>query len=404
MGTYSDFRIGNFHLESGGNFNTTRHQPIYLPSDSVTLKREYEPRQVEGFRATLRSILPRLELLGSTILAIEQRFDNPYVTYDEPHDVPFKEALELVRKVDLASLGEDDGHDDHTGLLPLEYQKRMEDPLTGRYGRSPGWDLSTLLDRLMPYDILRVLAERPENLDLVVQWDFMDVVESGYFERKDFSVGASGEGFLLVTEGTSDTKVIQHAFAILRPEIADFFQFVDMEDNYPFGGHGNLMNFMRGLRSIGKADGVLAIFDNDTVGVASLAQLEKLSGINAIKLPDLEEFKYFPTIGPSGEHMSDINGKAAAIECYLKLPQHCRIRWSNYEQRAGAYQGSIDQTSGEKSAQQDEFLRTTRSDNYPFEKMEKVLDLIFEACINLSVRRPKYRTRPRDSANGHRSG
>ena len=40
--------------------------------------------------------------------------------------------------------------------------------------------------------------------------------------------------------------------------------------------HGNLMNFMRGLRSIGKADGVLAIFDNDTVGVASLAQLEKL--------------------------------------------------------------------------------------------------------------------------------
>lgn len=384
MGTYSDFRIGNFHLESSGNFATTRHHSIYLLSDSVILEREFEPKQVEVFQATLRSILPRLELLGSTLPAIEQRFDNPYVTYDEPHDMPFKEALELVRNVDLASLEEDNGRDDHAGLLPAEYQKRLEDPLTDRHGRSPGWDLSTLLDRLMPYDILRVLAERPENLDLVVQWDFMDVVESGYFEREDFSVGADGEGFLLVTEGTSDTKVIQHAFAILRPEIADLFQFVDMEDNYPFGGHGNLMNFMRGLRSIGKADGVLAIFDNDTVGVASLAQLEKLSGINAIKLPDLEEFRSFPTIGPSGEHLADINGKAAAIECYLKLPQRCRIRWSNYEQRAEAYQGSIDQTSGEKNAQQEEFLRTTRADDYPFEKMEKVLDMIVEACTRLS--------------------
>ncbi|GGG68778.1 hypothetical protein GCM10011415_15040 [Salipiger pallidus] len=297
--------------------------------------------------------------------------------------MPFKEALELVRNVDLASLKEGT-RDNHGGLLPAEYQKRLEEPLTDHYGRAPGWDLSTLLDRLMPYDILRMLAERPANLDLIVQWDFMDVVESGYFEREDFSVGVDDEGLLLVTEGTSDTKVIQHAFAILRPEIADFFRFIDMEDNYPFGGHGQLMNFMRGLRSIGKADGVLAIFDNDTVGVASLAQLEELSGINAIKLPDLEEFRSFPTIGPNGEHLADINGKAAAIECYLKLPQRCRIRWSNYEKRAGAYQGSIDQTSGEKSAQQDEFLRTTRVDDYPFEKMEKVLDVIVEACTSLS--------------------
>jgi hypothetical protein len=386
LGTYSEFRIGSFHLESSGNFTTTLHHSIYLPSDSVILEREFEPKQVEGFQATLRSILPRLELLGSTLTAIEQRFDTPYVTYDEPHDVPFKEALELVRNVDLASLGEDDNRDDHTGLLPAEYQKRLEDPLNDLYGRSKGWDLSALLDRLMPYDILRVLAERPENLDLIVQWDFMDVVESGYFGREDFSVGADGEGFLLVTEGTSDTKVIKHAFSVLRPEIADFFRFIDMRDNYPFGGHGNLMNFMKGLRSIEKAHGVLAIFDNDTVGVASLEQLEILSGINAIKLPDLEEFRNFPTIGPSGEHLADINGKAAAIECYLKLPHGCRIRWSNYEQRAGAYQGSIDQSSSDKNAQQDEFLKTTRADDYPFEKMEKVLDIIVEACTRPSER------------------
>ena len=381
MGTYADFRIGNFSLESSGNFTTTTHHSIYLHSDSVMLEREFEPRQVEGFQATLRAIIPRLELLGSTLPAIEQRFNNPFVTYDEPHDVPFEKALKLVRNADLGSLKEYDGRDDHSGLLPAEYHKRLEDPQTGQIGCSPGWDLSALLDRLDPYDILRLLAERPENRNLVVTWDFMDVVESGYFKREDFSVGVKGNGFLLVTEGTSDTKVIQHAFETLRPELADFFQFVDMKDNYPFGGHGNLMNFMRGLRSIGKANGVLAIFDNDTVGVASLAQLQNLSGINAIKLPDLEEFRSFPTIGPNGEHLADINGKAAAIECYLKLPHDCRIRWTNYDRGTESYQGSIDQSSGKKSAQQDEFLRTTRADDYPFEKIEKVLDNIVKACI-----------------------
>jgi hypothetical protein len=258
------------------------------------LEREYEPRQVEVYKATLRAILPRLELLGSTLPAIEQRFNNPFVTYDEPHDVAFAEALELVRNIDMASLVEYDGHADHKGLLPAEYQKRLEDPLNDWYGRSSDWDLSTLLDRLTPYDILRVFAERPENLDLVVQWDFMDVVESGYFNREDFSVGADGEGFLLVTEGTSDTKAIKHAFAILRPEIADFFQFVDMKDNYPFGGHGNLMNFMQGLRSIGKADGVLAIFDNDAVWTCHAKVLVSQLMLGS---PSLESQGTFPAKG-----------------------------------------------------------------------------------------------------------
>ena len=40
--------------------------------------------------------------------------------------------------------------------------------------------------------------------------------------------------FLIVTEGSSDAKIIQHAFNLLKPHIADFFDFVDMEEGYPF--------------------------------------------------------------------------------------------------------------------------------------------------------------------------
>ena len=34
-----------------------------------------------------------------------------------------------------------------------------------------------------------------------------------------------------------------------------------------------------------------------------------------LKLPDLPVFRDFETIGPSGAHRADINGRGAAIEC-----------------------------------------------------------------------------------------
>lgn len=383
MGTYSDLKLGKFTVEESGNFSTTTHQPIFLPSHSTFVSREgrEDEKPVETFRAPLRDLVTRLELMGSTLPAIERRFSNPYVTYDEPHDVSFAEMLELVRNADLNSIAQFDVNKDGTGVLPSEYQERLRGPeYTPHYSSMPDWDLTSLLERLNAEDMLRVLAERPENLDLMVVWDFMDIVESGYFERKDFTVGSGGQSFLLVTEGTSDTDIIRHAFDILRPDIKDFFRYVDMESNYPFGGHGNLLNFMKGLNSIQKTDGVLAIFDNDAAGVGSLTALSRLPNVNAVKLPDLEEFRSFPTIGPNGEHPADINGRAAAIECYLKLPENCRIRWTNFDEKAREYQGAIDQSGSEKGRQRDEFVRVSATDDYPFEKIGKVLDMIVDAC------------------------
>lgn len=383
MGTYSDLRLGKFVVEQSGNFSTNTHQSIFLPKHSTFVRREGrgDEEPVEIFQAPLRDLVTRLELMGSTLPAIERRFSNPWVTYDEPHDVSFGETLELVRNADLSSIPDWEEGEDNFGILPENYYGRLIDKVGVNFLASPAWDLTTLLERLNAEDMLRMLAERPENLDLMVVWDFMDVVESGYFERKDFSVGCGNQSFLLVTEGTSDTEIIRHAFDILRPEIKDFFRYVDMESNYPFSGHGNLQNFMRGLSRIQKTDGVLAIFDNDAAGVGSLAALSKLHDVNAVKLPDLEEFRSFPTIGPTGEHSADINGRAAAIECYLKLAEGCRIRWTNFDDKAGEYQGAIDQRGSEKSRQRDEFVRTTASDDYPFDKIEKVLDVIVNACI-----------------------
>ena len=126
MGTYSDFRIGKFSLETSGNFNTTTHRSVFLPSDSAVIERDYGEKttKVEVFRAPLRSLVTRLELLGSTLPAIERRFANPYVTYDEPHDVSFAEALNLIRTADLNAIAEFDVARDGEGIFSSEYEPR----------------------------------------------------------------------------------------------------------------------------------------------------------------------------------------------------------------------------------------------------------------------------------------
>lgn len=84
MGTYSDLKLGRFTVEESGNFSTTTHQAIFLPSHSSFICREgrEDEKPVEVFRAPLRDLVTRLELMGATLSAIERRFSNPYVTYD----------------------------------------------------------------------------------------------------------------------------------------------------------------------------------------------------------------------------------------------------------------------------------------------------------------------------------
>lgn len=57
-------------------------------------------------------------------------------------------------------------------------------------------------------------------------------------------------------------------------------------------------------------------------------------------LPDHEAFRNFPAYGPQGISTADINGRAAAIECYLdlELPSHgpAQIVWSNYKKNVDA--------------------------------------------------------------------
>ena len=64
-------------------------------------------------------------------------------------------------------------------------------------------------------------------------------------------------------------------------------------------------------------------------------------------LPDLEMCLHYPTIGPGGSSIDNINGRACSIEMFLgkdilkKSGEYEPVRWKSYIDKVDAYQGEI---------------------------------------------------------------
>ncbi len=62
-------------------------------------------------------------------------------------------------------------------------------------------------------------------------------------------------------------------------------------------------------------------------------------------LPSLDEFTTVKTLGPSGESVEDVNGRAVAIECFLDLKYKSNadavIRWTSFNRELDSYQGEL---------------------------------------------------------------
>ena len=158
-----------------------------------------------------------------------------------------------------------------------------------------------------------------------------------------------------------------------------------MEEGYPFTGTGNIFRFAQGLISIAVQNRMLILFDNDAEGRQVLKRTLSLNlpeNMAAIHLPDLPLFKHVRTIGPGGEAIADINGRAAAIECYLDVGDDPLVRWKSYVSDLDAYQGEI----VGKREHMNRFLKEVGSSTYNTSKIEYVLDEIVRVCAAMSER------------------
>ena len=364
MGSMIYLSVGRLEIDWGKNNGFSDHSALFqagdiaqVPywyvdeetpideADSVSLERGYslKAKYKDGMSKPLAQVVERIGMLGFTpryarrefhYLSHLNRFDENVFTFDQ--------LAELLRTVDVSKVSVDYSQGEGE-----DFGKFFRREMAGRLGldRDTAFAISEGMENFSAYIILQMLADNPSATRLPVNWQFADVEYGGWAQRDTFAKRPDqSDRFLIVTEGSSDANVIRHAMGLLKPYLADFFDFVDMNEGYPFTGTGNLFNFTKGLISISVMNNVIVLYDNDAEGVFSYKRTAKLNlppNMRVLKLPDLPAFMEFDTIGPSGPHRADINGRGAAIECYLDAGTSPVVRWNNFHKDLGVYQGEL---------------------------------------------------------------
>jgi hypothetical protein len=322
-----------------------------------------------SFVRPLSRVVPRLEILGHTLATARSEYEalasesasifEMVSDGQQPEYLTFEEFCALANLLPLTSLA--DGYVDYeTEGRDTISQGRFADQAE-RFARVPWtensdlyWSeasyLSSKVCILSAASMLLIFAQDPRNAEAEVIWQFGDIVNAGWAARGDFVAGADRKQTILVaTEGASDARILRRALDLLRPDIADFFRFIDGDERHHFWGTGNLVRFAEGLVRIDIQNQVLFLLDNDAEGVDAYRKLKDLSmpaNLRSMVLPNVEELRSFPALGPEGLSNCDINGRAAAIECYLdlNLPGYppAQVIWSNFKREIALWHGALE--------------------------------------------------------------
>lgn len=413
MGSMITLGIGRMEIDWGKNSSFRDHSVLFKPSDVKPIPYYYvdmdsdEPiiELKEGYARKLSSIKSCLDLLGYDLASIRRIFEDTVqehqeygykikLSFDVFYDVLRAINISEIDTVKLAVEFEENGYDfgeyvrrcvlnapQVKGKFLVEYEE-----IDDYEYQNPERELSEFLENLDPYITLRILADNPANAEQEVFWGFADVVENGWVRKDEVVLGLPLEKrILIVTEGSSDSYVLRKAIDQLYPDISDFFDFVDMKENYPFTGTGNLYNFCVGLCRINIQNNIIAIFDNDTAGLEKYHHsqtLKKPDSFVITKLPDCQEFSSICTLGPQGSSMENINGRAVAIECFLdfnSVQNPPCVRWTSYNKSERQYQGELEN--------KDEYVRAFKQcdltdDLYDSTKLQFLIKYIISQWID----------------------
>ena len=427
MGTEIALTIDGVDVDFSKNSMGNDHGSLFQEKDHKRLSTDYyeveeydsvdDPELAKremGFTKKLKDVVLRLELMGYMLDRVKAEYERARAYSEElREDFPeeeqnscklmeFDQFLKVIERVAINQLnGEYDP--DSFDKPPSSYGVNFIDEETLK--SVPNYDpydwmvyseksfVSSILDFLTPYSALRLLAINEANLNSDVVWHYGELVENGWAEASMFVPCARRrQKFLIITEGHTDAEIIDLAIRTLYPEIYDFFYFIDMTEGHPFGGTGNLQKFAKGLVKMDVQNKTLFLYDNDTEGLSAYRNGTKLPlprNMKVAMLPELDEFKSFKTVGPSGEMFVDINKKAVAIECYLDLertglPDEPIVRWSGFKGDVKQYQGALIK----KERYTEDFLSHTpdslKESNYDLSKLQAVVDTIIVKCVEMA--------------------
>ena len=293
-----------------------------------------------------------------------------------------------------------------TGITGNEwYEGPLKGTLTG-YMLSHEWFAFPSPDTTAA---LRLTLEVGPNADRLL-YDVTDLVWSEYASRDDDFVGYTSDisieemqsmaKVILLTEGSSDARILQSSLELLYPHLADYYSFMEFDAMRVGGGSGSLANLVKAFAGAGVVNKTIALFDNDTGGrdaLRGIANLDLPQHLVVLMLPALDSLMAYPTIGPSGPADMDVNGLAGSIELYLgedvltNGEGQCPIQWTGYSKALRQYQGEVLDKAGIQSRFQEKLEKAARMgtsvDDPEWSGLRAIFDCVFAAFHSLDKAR-----------------
>jgi hypothetical protein len=303
-----------------------RTRPLLKYLDYIDeLPKDIEKRHViYEFRTTVGIARARLDLLGFNINGFKKDFKLQHSYEAHLHNSLFRE------RYPLAGLNSSQVLDLVEALLPLE-----ETYLRSRNRQDPGWSaakqyLTLNFDPLNSFPVtdmrfaIRALLERlPSESSVVFQF------ERGYGVRDAREVYKRGRAaalrcapdskILILTEGASDSQILQGAMRVAFPHLVDYFAWPDPH-LCPGAGAQGVVDTVKGLLSGGVTSRIVALCDNDTEGVRAVLAIKRLklpSHVIALTYPNIDSARAWPCQGPNKIELADINGRGCSLELYF---------------------------------------------------------------------------------------
>ncbi len=364
MGSYCTIYFDDLEVCSAKSTVPDEFCAIFQESDRVV--RESQNGEDECpevvYEATREVVLSRLALLGCTAVVARERLSKwleaERATWDEYRSQKRGEwAIETAEAL----------HE----LTPEKWYARVPEILTTLYTRDESTDkidqhMRDHDDGWLWFDGyqsligLRALLDACTDVQMVTL-DISDLIGGGWLDVDDEVCEArrKEDGLaihtlaptVILAEGSSDIRVLQRSLSVLFPERQDYFSFFDHDELNVDGGAAYLVKFLKAFAAARTPFRVVAVFDNDAAGLQAhhkAVALGLLDNMIAVRLPDIALAKAYPTVGPQGCHVVDVNGQAASIELYLgraalTVDGALRpVRWTGYNKAIEAYQGEVE--------------------------------------------------------------
>lgn len=351
---------------------------------SIDVEREVEldigrPIAGHAYISTVARVRDRLEVMGFTLAAadvlddfVRDRLER--IASLEPEDSflaqAYAEERDALQSLTIASWL------DAYGWIVARRAQGID--RWGRYKDVPYYvpaDQAPLLVRYLlhergehdygfPYDDVRYLyraalevsaPDRPVLLDLSrvsLGWAYEAtdaVVEDARLER--LVDHPSDAPTIVLTEGITDQRALQAALQLLYPHLADLYTFLDFESMRVRGGAPALVGMIKAFAAAGITNRVVALFDNDTAAHSALRELRGIalpSNMRVLPYPPLPLAAAYPSIGPHGVQLADVNGAAGSLELYfgedvLRETDGALtpVQWGSFDHVLQRYQGEL---------------------------------------------------------------